>query len=398
MDLTELLYRHYEALEANDFRGYDPYDGLNSRIFRNSPCSGSRVLRLAWIQLFKRSPVNLRPLVFVPAGSNPKGLALLIRGLLNLRALTGREEFLRVAHSLADRIIAQRARDRSYFCVGYDFFWEARAFSVPAFTPNMVVSTFVGQAFLDLYSADGDAKWLDYALQIGEFIEKELILTESADEMALGYVPRETGRFHNVNLMGAALFARLFSYTGEDRHRDHAIKAARYSVRSQRENGSWLYGENPQHRWVDNFHTGFNLVALHAVHRHLPNEAWRQSIESGLDYHLRHHFTEDMTPKYYSSRLYPIDIHNFAQGIDTFVTFEYPDRALRLIEKCVDTMWDDGKHYFYYQNTRWYTNRIDYMRWSQAWMFFALTRYQLDRHRRENAGPGDAGAGSERNQ
>jgi hypothetical protein len=396
MDITELLYNQYEALKKKDFKGHDPYDGLNSRILRNSPCFRSRALRLAWIQLFKRSPVNLRSLALVPAGSNPKGLALLIRGLINLRALTGREEFLQVAHALADKIIAQRARDRSYFCIGYDFFWEARAFSVPEFTPNMVVSASAAQAFLDLYDAAGDAKWLDYALQIGEFVEKELILVESAEEMVFGYVPGESGRVHNVNLMGAALFARLFSHTGQDRHRQHAVKAARYSIRSQREDGSWLYGESPHHRWVDNFHTGFNLVALHAVHSHLPGDMWRRSIDSGLDYHVRHHFTEDMTPKYYDSKLYPIDIHNFAQGIDTFVTFDRPDSALRLIERCVDTMWDKRKHYFYYQKTKWYTNRIDYLRWSQAWMFFALTRYQLDRDHRERARRGDAGGGNGR--
>jgi hypothetical protein len=391
MDITGLLDTHFEALKKKDFKGYDPYDGLNSRIFRVSPCFKSGVLRLAWIQLFKRSPVNLRPLTLVPRAHNPKGLALLVRGLVNLKAITGREELLQVARSLAEKIIAQRARDRDYLCVGYDFFWEARFLSVPAFTPNMVVSAAVGQAFLDLYDTDGDAKWLSYALQIGEFIEKELILSRSADEMSFGYVPGNSGRVHNVNLMGAALFARLFSYTGEDRHRDHAIKAARYSVRSQAEDGSWVYGDAPHHRWVDNFHTGFNLVALHAVHRVLPDELWERSIDAGLDYHMRHHFTADMTPKYYSSKLYPIDIHNFAQGIDTFVTFDRPDKALRLIEKCVDTMWDDDEHYFYYQKTGLYTNRIDYLRWSQAWMFFALTRHELDRHRRERAESGEAG-------
>jgi len=390
MDLTELLYRHYGTLKEKDFKGYDPYDGLNSRVFRGSPFFKSRALRLAWIQLFKRSPVNFRPLALVPAGLNTKGLALLVRGLVHLRALTGREEFLQTARALADRIVAQRARDRSYLCAGYDFYWEARAFSVPAFTPNMVVSAAVGQAFLDLHDADGDSKWLDYALQIAEFIEKELILSESADEVVFGYVPGENKLVHNVNLMGAALFARLFSYMGDERHKEYAIKAARHSVNSQREDGSWVYGESSHHQWVDNFHTGFNLVALHAVDRHLPNALWRRSIDIGLDYHMRHHFTKDMTPKYYDSMLYPIDIHNFAQGIDTFVTFEYPDRALRLIEKCVDTMWDDDKHYFYYQKTKWYTNRIDYMRWSQAWMFFALTRYELDRQHREKAGAGDA--------
>lgn len=396
--MVELLLTLYKALEEKDFKGYDPYDGLNSRIFKKSPCFRSAALRLAWIQLFKRSPVNFRPLALVPPSHNPKGLALLVRGLVNLRAITGREEFLDVAHSLADRIVAQRARDRVYFCVGYDFFWEARLLSVPAYTPNMVVSSAAAQAFLDLYDADREVKWLDYAIQVGEFIEKELILSESADEMFFGYVPGNSGRVHNVNLMGAALFARLFSHTGDDKHKGYAMKSARYTVRSQAEDGSWVYGDAPHHRWVDNFHTGFNLMALHAVHRHLPDDAWRRSIVSGFDYHIRHHFTQDMTPKYYNTKLYPIDIHNYAQGIDTFVTFDRPDKALQLIEKSVDTMWDDEKHYFYYQKTGLYTNRIDYLRWSQAWMFYAVTRYELDRGRRETARAGEAGGDVGRSQ
>ena len=30
--------------------------------------------------------------------------------------------------------------------------------------------------------------------------------------------------------------------------------------------------------------------------------------------------------------------------------------------------------YFYYQRHRFHTNRIPYMRWSQAWMTYALAR------------------------
>jgi hypothetical protein len=129
---------------------------------------------------------------------------------------------------------------------------------------------------------------------------------------------------------------------------------------------------------VDNFHTGFNLVSIHDIDRYAPNELWRHSMDSGLAYHLERHFLDDMTPKYYDSRLYPIDIHNFAQGIDTMLTFGYREKARLLLEKCVETMWDGKRNYFYYQKARWYTNRINYIRWSQAWMFRALTRYQRE--------------------
>lgn len=391
MDISKLIERHYSALKDKDFKGYGLYDGLSSRIFRNSPCFRSRMLRLAWIQFFKRSPIDFRSIALVPEGHNAKGLALLIKGLLNLFKFTGEKGYLRDAQRLAGIIISQRASDRDYFCVGYNFFWEAKAFSVPEFTPNMIVSSFVGQAFLDLHNVDKDKRWLDFALQIGEFIEKELILFESEDEMVFGYIPGEMARVHNVNLMGSKLFARLYSLTGDERYKRYAIKAARYSVKSQRKDGAWAYGENPYHQWVDNFHTGFNLVAIHDIHRYLPDEQWKRSMDTGLAYHLSHHFLEDMTPKYYDSKLYPVDIHNFAQGIDTLLTFGLPDKARVLIEKCIDMMWNEKRGYFYYQKTRWYTNKINYMRWSQAWMFHALTRYQSEAGRGERPGDGDAG-------
>ena len=35
------------------------------------------------------------------------------------------------------------------------------------------------------------------------------------------------------------------------------------------------------------------------------------------------------------------------------------------------------KGFFYYQKNRFLTNRISYMRWAQAWMFYALSEYIL---------------------
>ena len=84
MEISELIERHYSTLSGCDFKGYDPYDGLSSRVFRRTPCFASRVLRLAWIQLFKRSPVDLRSIAGVAEGYNAKALALLVQGLIDL--------------------------------------------------------------------------------------------------------------------------------------------------------------------------------------------------------------------------------------------------------------------------------------------------------------------------
>src|SRR5918997_7152930 len=69
------------------YAGSDPFDALNSRVFQATPLRRSRVARIAWTQLFKRSPLNLRPLALVPAGRNAKGTALFaLAWLSRLRA------------------------------------------------------------------------------------------------------------------------------------------------------------------------------------------------------------------------------------------------------------------------------------------------------------------------
>ena len=354
--------------------GWDVFDGLNSKLFQLSPFYKIGFFRLAWIQLFKRLPLNFRSIALVPKSYNSKGLALFIQGYLNLYSIKQDKRYLKNAYNLAEIIISQRSKKRDYFCVGYNFHWEARAFSVKPFTPNMIVSSFVGQAFLDLYEIGKDNKWLNYSIEIGEFIEKELLIFESKDNICFGYIPGESARVHNVNLMGARLFSRLYSKTKNEKYLKYSIKSVNYSIKAQRKDGSWVYGEKDHWGWIDNFHTGFNLIAIYDVQKYLNIKDWQNEIDKGFEYHIENHFLKDMTPKYYDNKLYPIDIHNFAQGIETLLTFGQIKKAVQLFQKAIDIMWSTNGHYFYYQKTKYYTNKINYVRWSQAWMFHALTK------------------------
>ena len=375
MNVKKILDTLLENIEKDKYKGWDIFDGLNSRVFKSTPFYKSKLLRLIWIQIFKRSPINFRKLTMVPKGYNSKGLALFIQGLVNLYNTEKRAKYLDKAYQLAEIIISQKPNDRDYFCVGYNFFWEARAFSVPAFTPNVIVSSFVGQAFLDLYRLDNNSKWLNLAKDIAKFIELELILYKSKDTIFFGYIPGEDVKVHNANLMGARLYARLYYITDNPQYKNYALKSARYSVEAQRNDGAWYYGEEDHHRWIDNFHTGFNLVSINDIQKHLGINYWDKNLEDGLKYHIENHYLDDMTPKYYNNKLYPIDIHNFAQGLDTLLTFGYLQDAKKLLYKSLDFMWDNNKSYFYYQKNKYYTNKINYIRWSQAWMFFALSKY-----------------------
>ena len=62
--------------EKENFKGWDPYDGLNSKFFQATPLKDWDFARLLWIQAFKRSPINLRKLFNVPNQYNAKGIDL----------------------------------------------------------------------------------------------------------------------------------------------------------------------------------------------------------------------------------------------------------------------------------------------------------------------------------
>ena len=360
------------TIKKDQFKGWDPFDGLNSRVFRQLPFKNNRILGLLWIQLFKRLPLNLRKHTSIEKGYNLKGLAL----LLSAHYLGSNSNFNKEHIDLIiNLLLRNKSNDRINYCWGYNFPWQARAFSVKPWEPNIIVSSFVAQAFLDAYEKDRDEKFLMIAKSVGDFILNELLLYETSNEICFGYVPNSKARVHNANLMGGKLFAGLYSLTKNDNFKKIALKSAQYSINRQRQDGAWYYGELNHHRWVDNFHTGFNLVALKDIGNLTSELSFKDNIELGLKYHLDNHFEPDMTPKYYDNKRYPIDIHNFAQGLITFTVFKYKELADKLFNKAVELMWDCQNQYFYYQKTKWYTNKINYIRWSQAWMYYAISRY-----------------------
>ena len=89
-------------------------------------------------------------------------------------------------------------------------------------------------------------------------------------------------------------------------------------------------------------------------------------------------FLKDGTPKYYHNCVYPIDIHSPAEAI-VFFSGE-GNRFEALTERVLFWMLQNmlsPKGFFYFRKEKWFVNKIPYIRWSQAWVFHALTEYLL---------------------
>jgi hypothetical protein len=390
---------------AYNFAGYDPYDALNSRLFQATPLRHSRIARLGWTQLFKRSPLDFRRLARVPAERNPKGTALFaLAALADYRRL-GTVEAEADARALLDDLLAARLTSRSgAACWGYNFDWQSRSFFAPRGTPTVVPTAFAARAFIDARRAFGDESYLQSARSACDFILGDLNRSEeSADEVCFSYSPLDQTRVFNASLLAGEVLAGAGALTGEKDLVDWGLRAARYIVRRQNDDGSWAYGVDGHQSWADNFHTAFVLTSLSRIiqycapsidarnesqftaetqstqrlRREFVSEA-ESALQRGYDFWRERFFLANGWPKYFPDRLYPADAHSAGAALVALVELQAFDSGATELAETI-ARWAienlrDPRGFFYYQRRRFHNVRIPYMRWSEGWMMYGLAR------------------------
>ncbi|WP_037008427.1 hypothetical protein [Pseudomonas sp. RL] len=389
MVTTELNDRVLAELRSNDFSGYDPYDFLNSILFKRTFLSKSYFARLAWIQFGKLSPVNFRPLFLVPKKRNPKGIAIIILGLLEDYRRSGDKSYLADANELAAWLQAQCCdrQEWKHACWGYHFDWQARAFFVPTGKPNIITTTYVARALFELGELTSNEEMCYLALDSARFISKFLYM-ESDNRCFFAYIPGETAFVHNASLWGAAWCAFAGKKLGDECIVNQALSVARQSVSEQLADGSWVYGTRHHHNFIDGFHTGYNLEALCLLRDAIQTGEFDSCISNGYSYYVRTFISDDGVVKYYDNNVYPIDMHSFSQAILTLLKVGgKQDFVLcdRVVERAVQLLFIPGKARFFYQKTRWIRNSINYTRWTQAWGYYSLAFFNRFRVEMENA-------------
>lgn len=372
----------------HNFSGHDPYDALNSRLFQATPLKRSRLARLAWTQVVKRSPVNLRGIGLVPAGRNAKGIALFaLAALANYRS-SKTNEAEKEARQLLNDLLSMRLEGWSGAAWGYNFDWQSRVFFAPQGTPTVVATAFAAQALIEAAHAFDDETYLKTARSACDFILGDLPRSEeTANQVCFSYSPGKVNRIYNASLLAAETLAGVAAITGEQQLCQPAVRAARYVVNQQQENGSWVYGAAESQAWIDNFHTAYLLTSLARVISHCPaaeTTEFNEALQRGYRFWRTGFFLADGWPKYYHDALYPADAHAAATAIITFLELRGLDpdamaRAQKIAHWSVRNLRDEHG-FFYHQRRRFHTVRTPFMRWSQAWMLYALARLTEEEH------------------
>jgi hypothetical protein len=366
-------------LESRDYSGYEPFDLVSSPYV--GPWSRRFPFSLLIRQYGRRfAGVRIRELLRVPMSKNCKALGLVLAGYCDL-ARCG-ENWEPEAKYIKAELLRLRSPQEEEFCWGYN--WMAislRAGNVmPAFSPNAVATSFCGSALLDMAEVFGDQEALDTAASAGRFLVKRLNRSIDTDtELCFSYTPGDRTRIYNSTALVSAFLTRLAGIAAVPDYVDLARRSMQYLINRQLPDGAWYYGDSRWQRWIDSFHTAYNLDSL-LQFRQLTGETFADhAIRQGYDYYRRTFFSQGR-PTYYHNRTYPIDIHSCSQAILTLCGFEDQDEgafetALAIAEWTLNNMKSkDGS--FYYQRHRTWTNRTPYLRWGQAWMFKALARLQ----------------------
>jgi len=363
-------------LEEHQYRGYDTFDGLSSRILRPLTFE-TKLLRTVLLQGVRRFPINLRPVLGIPREHSSKGMGFLARGFIRLHKATGDQIWQERARFALQWLIENQSPGYAGSCWGNHFDYQSRGFYLPKQVPTVVWTSLIGHAFLDAYEHFNDRRYLDVATSACEHILYDLETFPDGKGVCITYVPGLKSQVHNANVLGGGFLARTYGHTRNESYRDLAEKAMQYTAQHQRPDASWYYGEKENLHWVDNFHTAYVLDSFRHYTRSTGDTQFDQIVANGYEYWKRMFFLADGTPRYYDHKTIPIDIQCCSQAIDTLVFFSDTDPqnlplALTIANWTITNMQDRSGYFYYRRYSPWLVNKTATLHWGQATMLSAL--------------------------
>lgn len=366
-------------IEGERYAGYDPYDTLTSPI--NFGALGKWGAAIA-VQAGKKCPVNLRPLLGIHKDINPKAMGLFLKAYCLRYQQSQDLKQKEFADALFTWLLNHTSQGYGCACWGYNFDWANPDENLKAFTPSVVVTGFVIDGIFEYYKTFNNKAAREVIKSACDFIINKLAITELSHGISIAYTAKSKGCCYNASLLGAETLIKGYCLVGRQEFLELAQGAIKFVLHQQKADGRWNYSYDPEtgkEREQVDFHQGFILLSLHHCLRNL-GRSWpevEQAIEKGLTFYWNEQFFPNGRAKWRLPKIFPADIHHQAQGIITFSELAYLQpkylQSAKVVADWTIKEMQDKRGYFYYRKHRFYTCKIPYIRWGQAWMLLALT-------------------------
>jgi len=191
--------------ESEDFMGFDPYDTLNS--FINFKFLG-RWGPPAVIQLQKRNPINIRFILGIKKDYNPKGMGLLLKSYCILYKKTGTLPYLEIARFLFNWLKNNFSKGYSGHAWGYNFDWASSDMYLTAFTPSVVVTSFVVDGIFEYYQLTKDEEARTLINSASQYIVKDIHVNQFENGLTFSYSHILADCCYNASLLAAEVLAK----------------------------------------------------------------------------------------------------------------------------------------------------------------------------------------------
>jgi hypothetical protein len=361
-------------VEDHNYEAYEPFDGLSSA-FR--PLTFRIELLERFLQqAVRQSPINIRPIVGVKPLPSTKGRGYMAAGYMTLYKLTGHVDYKQKAIWNLEWLIEHKSPKFNEYSWANHFDYTSRGGHYTKHESIIVWTSLIGQAFLDGFELFHEERFLEVAESACRWILA--LPRERTDKgTCISYHNLGQNSVHNASMLGAAMLARTWRHNPRGEYLELASSAMQYSCACQLPDGAWWYGEAPKYRWVDNFHTGYNLDSLKCYVDNTGDQSCSAHLKRGFEYFRSTFFDPSGRPRYYHNRAQPIDIQCASQAIETLAKFS-PDHdgALRLAFRVagwtIKNM-QDPAGYFYYRLYPLITAKAPMLHWGQATMYYALS-------------------------
>ena len=374
--LWESLKKVERWVEKHNYQAYEPFDGLSS--FLRPLTFGNLLADRILMQLIRQCPINLRPLLGVKPLPSTKGRGYMAAGYLIMYKLTADNNYQEKAQNNLKWLMENKSPKFDEYSWANHFDFASRSGRYSKHESIIVWTALIGQTFLDAYDILGDKTYLEVAESVCRWIIS-LPRERTESGVCLSYLATEQSSIHNSNMLGAAMLARCGKITENNNYIMIAKEAMEYSCSRQLSNGAWYYGEQENNRWIDNFHTGYNLDSLKCYLENTNDKVYEDNLQRGLKFYKENFFEPSGRPKYYHNRTYPVDSQCASQSIETLSNFsDYDKDALSLAKKValwtIQNMQDKDGHFYYRQYPFGIKAKAPMFHWAQATTYKALAK------------------------
>ncbi len=367
-------------LAGMDYRSYDHYDfwgsppGITLRRRRNTltlPFIGAAyVADIVFPMLFRQRAAPTLPLETMPE---------IMRAMGAYHRLSGDDAFEKDRPRLLREMLGHLGKTAHGVGVGHPFDWYTGTL-IPAFTPCVPLSWNFAAYLLKNYP-DNCGETLE---GIGNFIYHDCNAQElTGGGSRITYTPLDRRWVVNANAAAATALWKLGERFGNGEWRARGEKILAYVLAQQQDDGSFFYFERGSvpdaENFIDCFHSAFILEHLMAWAADGHAGAGR-ALGRGLPWFAAAFVGENGSVRPFSVSHLPLapmlDIRGCAGAISCLarasrIDPRYGELARRVLAHVLENMYD-GVGGFYFRKYRFFTSRMNYIRWGAAPMLGAL--------------------------